>query len=212
MSCMEALRHADVGHSLRNLPRCDTLTAELMPERLAGTGFVVNGKLLMTPSPAKRPPERRQRDDASELAGDRFGDRLRAARRRQDLTLREVSERTGTSITYLSDLERGVLANPTLDKLVLIARGLGVSINELLGEPVPNGENTERTPASLMEFSKMPQFREAVATEAKRWRTSPDALCREWLKTLERVSVDGRRPKEPLDYMFIFEAIRRAVE
>src|SRR3546814_17027158 len=38
------------------------------------------------------------------------------------LTLREVSERSGVSIPYLSDLERGVLVNPTLDTLKKIAR------------------------------------------------------------------------------------------
>ena len=46
-----------------------------------------------------------------QAAAEAFGARLKSARNAEGLTLREVSERSGLSITYLSDLERGELQN-----------------------------------------------------------------------------------------------------
>jgi transcriptional regulator with XRE-family HTH domain len=166
----------------------------------------------MSSAAAKQRGRTSKPDRSAEITAAEFGDRMRAARRRRELTLREVSEATGISITYLSDLERGVLANPTLDKLVGIARSLGVSVDELLGEPGREEGTGEAVPRSLTEFAALPQFNDAVAAQSKRWRTPPDALRREWLDCLAGLEINGSRPKDSFDYLFIFEAIRRALE
>lgn len=165
----------------------------------------------MAPSRTKT-RERTQReikDPAQALAAGDFGERLRRARTDRDLTLRDVSEASGISIAYLSDLERGKLDNPTLDKLRQLALALQVSLNELLGvdEQVPQ----RRLPKALEEFRALTTFRQAVAEEARRSARDPEQLEEEWLETLSRVHVGGRRPKDAADYLFIFEAIRRAV-
>ena len=144
--------------------------------------------------------------------GSDLGRRLRAARRDQGLTLREVNERTGVSVPYLSDLERGVLSNPTLDKVTLIARALGVGVDELLGSAGEKDGAKDRRPSTLVELSETAQFRDAIERDAQRWKADPEALQRSWLETLERIAVDGRRPKSAMDYLFIFEAIRRAID
>jgi transcriptional regulator with XRE-family HTH domain len=149
---------------------------------------------------------------AQEASAGAFGEQMRVARRTRGLTLREVSERTGISITYLSDLERGSLTNPTLDKLVLIARALRVPIAQLVGADEETDPDTSKIPDALTELSSMPQFRDAVAVEARRWRTTPAIVEREWLKVLQRISVLGHRPGEAFDYLFVFEAARRAIE
>src|SRR6266516_6063329 len=78
--------------------------------------------------------ERQQRKQEAPLeAATDFGARLRRARSDRGQTLRDVSVASGISIAYLSDLERGVLVNPTLDTLRSVGKALGVSLNELLG-------------------------------------------------------------------------------
>ncbi|BDP43575.1 DNA-binding protein (plasmid) [Deinococcus aetherius] len=57
-----------------------------------------------------------------------LGSRIRARRRQLSLTLKTVSEHSGLSVPYLSQLERNQ-ANPTVTSLAGIARALGVSLN-----------------------------------------------------------------------------------
>jgi transcriptional regulator with XRE-family HTH domain len=80
----------------------------------------------MASAPKKQPRQ-------VQVAAAAFGARLKAARNAEGLTLREVSERSGLSITYLSDLERGELQNPTLKALEAIGSALTTPLDELLG-------------------------------------------------------------------------------
>lgn len=161
-------------------------------------------------SQSRTKTQQRAQKQAPDLAAGDFGDRLRRARMDRDLTLRDVSESSGISIAYLSDLERGKLDNPTLDKLRQLATALQVSLNELLA--VDEQPPARRLPRALEEFRALTTFRHAVAEEARKSSRDPDQLEDEWLETLSRVHVGGRRPKDAADYLFIFEAIRRAVE
>lgn len=128
------------------------------------------------------------------------------------MTLRDVANEAGVSIAYLSDLERAVLANPTLDKLRAIADALRVSIDDLLGGAPDPSTAQARLAAPLQEFTEMEAFRVEVNAEAQRWRRDPEELREEWIRLLEIIHVGGRRPSSPSDYLFIFESIRRAVE
>ncbi|HLX89898.1 MAG TPA: helix-turn-helix transcriptional regulator [Acidimicrobiales bacterium] len=140
-----------------------------------------------------------------------FGDRLRRWRSDRGVTLRDVSEVSGISIAYLSDLERGKLANPTLDTLTALAAALGVSLNELLGiEAEQPGE--PRLPAALQEFRSSIAFRDAVTNEAARWKMSPEEVERGWIESLSAIRIGRRAPRSASDYLFIFEAARRVLE
>src|SRR3954447_13714757 len=111
-----------------------------------------------------------------------LGRRIRAARRDKEMTLRDVFERTGVSITYLSDLERGVLSNPTLDKVRQIALALEVTVEDLLG-PIGTSEPATGTiPEALTALLASPQFQESIEGHAKSWQTTPEALERAWLE------------------------------
>ncbi|WP_421118587.1 helix-turn-helix domain-containing protein [Aquihabitans daechungensis] len=138
-----------------------------------------------------------------------FGARLRGARQRLGLTLKDVSEKSGSSIAYLSDLERGLLKNPTLDTLTGLASALGVSLNELLG--VDESEAGDTYPAALERFADLPQFLAETKLEAKRRKISEDDLRRAWLRALSGIDIYGIRPKSESDYLFVWEAIRRVV-
>lgn len=77
-------------------------------------------------------PAARAADDRDPLAV--LGGRLRARRRALGLTLRQLSERTGTSVPFLSQVENGV-GTPSLTTLFTLARELGTAPEVLLAGP-----------------------------------------------------------------------------
>lgn len=68
--------------------------------------------------------------DAAEQTMLLVGARIRAMRLRQQLTLRDVAERTGVSVSMLSMLERGV-STASVGTLVAVASALGVHMYDL---------------------------------------------------------------------------------
>jgi transcriptional regulator with XRE-family HTH domain len=62
------------------------------------------------------------------------GARVRALRLRQGLTLKDVADRTGVSVSMLSMLERGV-ATASVGTLVSVASALGVHMYDLFDHP-----------------------------------------------------------------------------
>lgn len=147
-----------------------------------------------------------------ERAASSFGSRLREARARQGLTLKDVASASDISIAYLSDLERGKLVNPTLDTLRGITRALGVPLEALL--EVDDARPGERSayPPALEEFRALTPFREIVATDALKTKRDLDAVEQEWLDLLASIRLGNKAPRTPSDYLFIFEAIRRALD
>ncbi len=69
--------------------------------------------------------------------------RIKAARKAAGLSQEELARRAGMSLKGMGDIERGDIADPHYSSLSKIAGGLGVSVGELLGEPVPLGEAPE---------------------------------------------------------------------
>jgi transcriptional regulator with XRE-family HTH domain len=59
-----------------------------------------------------------------------LGERIRDERRRGKLTLEKLSQKTGLSKSFLSQVERG-LAQPSVSSLKRIARELGISVVDL---------------------------------------------------------------------------------
>jgi transcriptional regulator with XRE-family HTH domain len=70
------------------------------------------------------------------------GEAIRTLRKRVGLTLTELSGRTGLAVSTLSKLEMGHVS-ASYDKLMLISKGLGVDMAELLDTtPHPSGAAT----------------------------------------------------------------------
>jgi transcriptional regulator with XRE-family HTH domain len=69
------------------------------------------------------------------LAGEnmKLGTELRRLRKQRQLTLAEVGEASGLSVSFLSDIERG-RTRPSLDTLEKLAYVYQVSINDILKE------------------------------------------------------------------------------
>jgi transcriptional regulator with XRE-family HTH domain len=69
---------------------------------------------------------------------DAVGPRLKQLRQRRGITLRDLAEETGISLSTLSRLEAG-LRRPTLEQLLPLAGAHGVTLDELVGAP-PTGD------------------------------------------------------------------------
>lgn len=153
------------------------------------------------------------RSTSAEQTAQAFAARLWRARQGRGLTLREVAIESGVSIAYLSDLERAKLANPTLDKLRAIAEALGVSLDALVGGDEPSTQEPKGVlPDSLEAFINSPAFQQAVGEQARRWRRVDSEVRDDWVRLLAGLQVAGRRPARETDWLFVFEAVRRAVE
>lgn len=77
-------------------------------------------------------------DDTTDRTLDAVGPRLKQLRQRRDVTLSDLAEQTGISISTLSRLEAG-LRRPTLEQLLPLARTYGVTLDELVDAP-PTGD------------------------------------------------------------------------
>jgi len=72
--------------------------------------------------------------DASLNAVDRMaGQRIRELRRERQISLKELAEKTGLSIGFLSQMERG-LSSPSLRTMTLVADVFGVSLGALFAQ------------------------------------------------------------------------------
>ena len=111
------------------------------------------------------------------------GQRLRARRVELDLTLAEVAERSGLSLPYVSNLERG-RGNPTEDALRALAEGLDLPLVAVIGEshdPDNIGTVLADAPRSLLAFAKTSRFRDAVARLAEQQQTDAEEMRRRLL-------------------------------
>jgi transcriptional regulator with XRE-family HTH domain len=62
-----------------------------------------------------------------------LGSRVRARRQRRGWTLKDLADKTGLSVPYLSDIERSNVANPTLETLTTLATAMETTVTDLLG-------------------------------------------------------------------------------
>jgi transcriptional regulator with XRE-family HTH domain len=76
---------------------------------------------------SKLKPNRR----GSTKLSQRFGERVRALRKRKNWSLEELAERAKMHVTYLSSVERGY-RNPTLNVLAAVASALEISLSSLV--------------------------------------------------------------------------------
>jgi transcriptional regulator with XRE-family HTH domain len=77
-----------------------------------------------------RPPAKNRRRPAASLDRERVGERLRALRKAQGLTLKALSERSGVALSTLSKIELGQIT-VSYEKLAAAAHALDVDIAQL---------------------------------------------------------------------------------
>ncbi|WP_309571689.1 XRE family transcriptional regulator [Deinococcus sp.] len=105
-----------------------------------------------------------------------LGSRIRARRRHLSLTLRAVSESSGLSVPYLSQIERQQ-ANPTVTSLAAIARALGVSLTYFVPEDAPHTRVTRQGAGSVLHFQELPYRVESLAGSGSDLGLEPLLIC-----------------------------------
>lgn len=73
-------------------------------------------------------------DDSTDRTLEAVGPRLKRLRQHRDITLSELAQESGLSVSTLSRLEAG-LRRPTLEQLLPLARVYGVTLDELVDAP-----------------------------------------------------------------------------
>ena len=96
-----------------------------------------------------------------------FGIRLREFREAKGLTLQQVADAVGCTKAYVWELEMREGQKPTADRLNAIAKTLGVTIQDLLGEPVAQMQTaTQKDVAFFREYAGMSEAEKAKYREA----------------------------------------------
>jgi transcriptional regulator with XRE-family HTH domain len=131
--------------------------------------------------------------------GPSIGRRIRAYRQVGDLSLNALSERAKVSKGYLSQLENGSASNPSIDTLSRIASALQLSVEELVSDPRPAGQESRRMPKGLADF--------VAEREAQ---DSP--LPAEDIDMLRGIYYRGRQARTAADWAFIYETIVRTIK
>ena len=82
------------------------------------------------------------------------GRRIKRLRQSQDITVQELAKRSKVSSGYVSEVERGLSA-VSVDKLMQIAEGLGIGLDNLLSEAHQKwAKSTVQIPAALSDAAE----------------------------------------------------------
>ncbi len=128
----------------------------------------------------------------------KLNERMKELRNERQLTLKELAELSELSVSYLSDIERGRTV-PTLNTLETIATALNVSVIDLLSGVDFAGEQTEASlPQGLVELKRDPTY--------------GDQITPEWVETLSKIQMRGKRPETKDDWLMLFLQLKKILE
>lgn len=82
-----------------------------------------------------------------------LGEKIRFLRKEKKMTLKNLSEITNISVSFLSDIENG-RSMPSVDSLSLITRALGVTVSYVLSEEPAANEHKEELDNLLKDYNK----------------------------------------------------------
>lgn len=133
-----------------------------------------------------------------------FAQRVRRLRSQAGLTLRELGERAGISVSGLSNIENGKMS-PTYERIVALAHGLNVDVGYLFGD----------------EIVKQPMCRRSITLKGKgiKHATSQyiyEALCADiidkqfvplvaTIKARSKADFDGLIQHEGEEFLYVLE-------
>lgn len=95
---------------------------------------------------------------------DDLGKNIRVLRRQRALTLRQMAQTTGLSVSFLSEIERG-RSQPSMASLKKIRKALGISLLDLQDRDIAPDE-LETTSASGFAYTKEAYIRDARVVRA----------------------------------------------
>jgi transcriptional regulator with XRE-family HTH domain len=124
-------------------------------------------------------------------------ERLKEIRRARDLTLKELAARTGLSVSYLSDLERG-RTTPPIPTLETLAGALDITVLDLLTGVDFAGEQTDAgLPCGLAELLDDPEYRAEITQD--------------WVQLLGKIQLRGKRPQSKREWLELYLHLKRVL-
>ncbi len=127
-----------------------------------------------------------------------LAERFRELRKERGWRLKDVAEVTGLSIPYLSDLERD-RTNPSLETLRALAEAYEMTVHDLMAPVDFYGQRTAAAlPRGLAELLEDP----VLGAE----------LTPDWVETLSRIELRGKRPENKRDWYEIYLHLKRVLE
>jgi len=123
-----------------------------------------------------------------ETQGASLASNMKYLRKEASLSQEQLSERSGVPRSTIASLERGE-GNPTLQVLLGVARGLGVSIAELLAQRKANATLHRREDHGRLEYQISRPSAGAVCDEVAGMRRLTPAQSR--YLTIEEISLTG---------------------
>ncbi len=125
----------------------------------------------------------------------KLGQGIRSLRLGKGWSLSDLTETSGVSKAYISDLENGTAGKPNIQYVYAIAVALDVTLDELLGEAAPKPARK-----STKKVSDLPQGLLELKEEAD--------LTDEDVQMLAEVNFRGHRPRDKEGWRFLLEALR----
>jgi transcriptional regulator with XRE-family HTH domain len=131
-----------------------------------------------------------------QLAGaSTVGERIRRLLDAQEMSLSELSRRSGVAKGYLWELVQGPEASvarmkPSAETLYAVGSALGASVGDLLGKTIPSPTDTETWPEGLREYVEEAHI-------------PPDEA-----RMLAQINARGRTPTTPDEWRFLHGTIR----
>ena len=129
----------------------------------------------------------------------RLGENIRYLRQGKNLSLADLTAKSGVSKTYISDLENGLGGRPNVQYLYKIAIALETTIDTLINLSLKSSQrkaipvvSKEPLPPGLEEFAKQ------------------EHLEPQQIEMLARLNFRGNRPKNPDAWKLIYDTIKMA--
>lgn len=124
-----------------------------------------------------------------------LGQRLRLIRKENQLTLKELSQLSGLSVPYLSDMERGVV-NPSVDTLQKVATAYNISVKDMISGVKGLGESSNT------------DYPEGFQSFLKAYETQYE-INDDWKESLLKVNFRGRQPTSATEWLELYLYLRR---
>jgi transcriptional regulator with XRE-family HTH domain len=125
----------------------------------------------------------------------RLGHKVRELRLGKGWTLADLARESGLSKAYISDVENGAAGKPNIQYIFVIARSLGVTLDELLHDATEKG-----VPRTKKAKTDLPP---GLAELQEELQLSDDDVER-----LATVNFRGHRPRDKEGWRFLLETLQ----
>ena len=127
-----------------------------------------------------------------------LGQRIRELRNIRGETLKDTSNGTNLSVSYLSDIERG-RTSPSLQSLETLAKHFDISVTDLLAGVEFAGLSTDSAlPPGLGDLLQDREF----GTE----------IDNDWIQLLQKINLRGKRPQTKHEWLELYLSLKRILD